>query len=271
METIKLNNGMDMPVLGFGTYLSDNTHIGKYVEQAIRVGYRLIDTAAYYHNEAAVGHSILKSGVPREEIFLTTKVMSDGYDATINSFNESLAKLAVEYCDLVLIHWPTNDSIGTYQALESFVESGKVRAIGLSNFNSMETDEILKIAKVKPVVNQIETHINLQHKKMHQFLRANDIVHQAWSPLGEGACLENTVVKELSSKYGKTPAQIMLRFLIQEQIVVIPKSTSLEHIKGNIDIFDFTLTIEDMNLLRLLDKKQSISGWPKSMDSELDY
>lgn len=271
VETIKLNNGMEMPVLGFGTYLSDNTHIGKYVEQAIRAGYRLIDTAAYYHNEAAVGHSIHKSGVAREDIFLTTKVMSDGYDATIAALNDSFTKLAVDYCDLVLIHWPTNDSIGTYQALESFVKDGKVRAIGLSNFNLEETEEILNIASVKPVVNQVETHINFQQKKLHQYLSERDIVHQAWSPLGEGALLGNSVVKELANKYKKTPAQIMLRFLIKEQIVVIPKSTRLEHIKNNIDIFDFSITNEDMNLLRLLDKKQSISGWPQSMDIEKEY
>ncbi|AND79510.1 aldo/keto reductase [Streptococcus pantholopis] len=270
MEYLTLNNKIQIPILGFGTYSISPRQTKKYVSHAITAGYRLIDTAQYYHNEREVGQALAESGLKRSEFFITTKTQTDGYKATVRGLNKSLRLLGGDYCDLVLIHWPTTDSLGTYKALEEFYYAGKIKAIGLSNFNHLEVDEIIKKTEVKPVINQIETHPFFQQKKMHRYLNQQGLVHEAWSPLGEGmsGLLTDPAFKKLAEKYKKSAAQIILRFLTQEGIVVIPRSTNPQHIKDNIAIFDFQLTEEEISNLRQLDKSQSITGWPQTMAIE---
>ena len=271
MEYVILNNNIKMPVLGFGTYGTSNTY--KDVLNALKVGYRLIDTAQWYNNEEEVGRAIVDSNIDRKEIFITSKTITSGYQETIDGIAKSLEKLKTDYIDLMLIHWPMGNDIETYKALEYCYKEGKIKAIGLSNFNEEECLNIINNCQVVPAINQIETHIFWQQKKMHKFLRENKIYHEAYSPFGEGFnnIFENQTIKEIAKKYKKTPAQIMLKFLIMEDIIVIPKSSKIERMKENIAIFDFTLQEEDINIIRSLDIKKSCSNWPQSMSIEKNY
>lgn len=268
IKTVKLNNGIEMPMLGFGAYqITPNTTLDN-VAKALRLGYRMIDTAQYYGNEEGVGEAIKESGLNREKLFVTTKVQTSGYEETKKGLDDSLLDFNQDYFDLVLIHWPMGNDLETYRALEDAYKDGKVRAIGLSNFNKPQVQEIIDNSSVKPVVDQIETHSLWQQQRMHEYLTANDIVHESYSPLGEArpGFLNNIpVIKEIAKNYQKTPAQVILRYLIQCGIVVIPKSLNTKHMEKNINIFDFELNGEEMAKLRDLDAKKSIDGWPSSM------
>lgn len=270
MEYVTLNNGVKMPILGFGTY---NTNTFADVLNALNAGYRLIDTAQWYENETAVGSAIKKSGIPREEIFITSKTITDGYDETIKGVEESLKKLQTDYIDLMIIHWPQRKDLETYKALEDCYKQGKLKAIGLSNFNEEECLNIINNSEITPAVNQIETHIYWQQKRMHKFLLEHDMYHEAYSPFGEGFnnIFNDKVVFEIAKKHNKTSAQVMLRFLINENIIVIPKSSNKKRIKENINIFDFDLTDDEISAIRKLDIKMSSSNWPASMNIEKKY
>lgn len=262
MKTVKLNNGLEMPMISFGTYqITPNTTLLN-VAKALRLGYRMIDAAQYYGNEEGVGEAIKESGLDREQLFVTTKVQTSGYEETKKGLDGSLLGFNQDYFDLVLIHWPMGNDLETYRALEDAYHEGKIRAIGLSNFNEPQVQEIIDHSSIKPVVDQIETHILWQQQRMHDYLTANNIVHESYAPLGEAnpGFLDIPVLKEIGDKYQKTPAQVTLRYLNQCGIVVIPKSLNTKHMEENIDIFDFELNGEEMAKLRDLDAKKSIDG-----------
>lgn len=267
MEYLTMNTGRQVPVLGFGTYEIKPAATKATVLAALRAGYRSIDTAQYYNNEAGVGAAVRKSGLKRSDIFVTTKAATTGYEATLRGIDQSLQTAGLDYFDLMIIHWPMGDSLGTYRALETAMQAGKLKQIGLSNFNIRQTKEILTNFATIPVVDQIETHLFLQQSKMHHFLTSNHIIHEAWSPLIEGPHVlsQQPVINKLSKKYGKTPVQIVLRFLTQNQIMTIPRSVNPEHIKQNFEIFDFQLTADEISQLMQLDRHQSAVGWPSAM------
>ena len=270
MKTAKPNNGIEMPMLGFGTYqITPNTTLLN-VAKALRLGYRLIDTAQYYGNEEGVGEAIKESCLDRGRVFVTTKVQTSGYTETRKGLDQSLIDFNQDYFDLVLIHWPMGDDLETYRAIEDAYKEGKVRAIGLSNFNAPQVQEIIDNSLIKPTVDQIETHILWQQQRMHEYLTENNIVHESYAPLGEAnpGFLDIPVLKEVGRKYQKTPAQVTLRYLIQCGIVVIPKTTNTKHMEENIDIFDFELNVEEMAKLRDLDAKKSIDDWPAGMQEQ---
>ena len=261
MQYITLNNGVKMPMLGYGVYQVSKDECERCVLDALKVGYRSIDTAQSYFNEEEVGNAIVKSGIPREEIFLTTKVWIEhyGYDECRASVLESLRKLKTDYVDLCLLHQPFSDVYGAYRALEDLMTEGKIRAIGISNFYVDRMVDIANFARVKPAVNQIEMHPHHQQNEALEWHNKYGIQLEGWAPFGEGrgGMFELPELKAIGDKYGKTPAQVMLRWHIQRGIVVIPKSTHIERIEENFNIFDFELTEEDMNAIATLDKKQS--------------
>ena len=273
MEYVKLNNDVKMPILGFGTYYSDNLNVFESVSCALKTGYRQFDTAKWYNNEREVARAIKESKINREELFITCKIECKGYLDVINDVNDTLKIFDTNYLDLILIHWPTENILVAYKALEYLYEKKVARAIGISNFNQELCEYILSNANVKPQVNQIETHIYFQEKKMHKYLQEKEICHEAWSQFGEGLInvFNDSLINELSKKYNKTPAQIMLRFFIQNNIVVIPRSANPEHIKENFDVFDFNLEDEDIKQIEKLDKKVQLSGWPSCMSCETKY
>ena len=268
-EYVTLNNGIKMPTIGYGVYLVDPSICAKGVKNALEVGYRKIDTAQYYYNEKEVGEGIRLSKIPREQIFVTTKVQTSGYSATKRSIEESLKKFGFPYFDLILIHWPMGDDIGTYKALEEAYMNGKCKAIGLSNFNEREFLELYNKCKIKPVLNQIETHLHFQQKKMHNFLLKYKCIHESWSPLGgKGAKnLTDGTLLAVAQKYGKTPAQVLLRFLLHQGIVVIPKTSRKSRMVENINIFNFKLMDEDIKLLASADTGRG-GSWPYGMREE---
>ena len=268
MNYIKLNNGINIPMLGLGTYNLTGRECIDIVSRAIDYGYRLIDTAAWYNNETEVGEAIKKSKVPREELFITTKISNcKDYESAIKRIEESFNRLKLDYIDLMLVHWPEGKYLEVYKALELYYEQGKIKAIGVSNYNKELLEKLLNNCKIKPVINQIETHIYWQQLKLHKFLEENDIVHEAWSQFGEGylKVLEDRTIIELSKKYNKTPAQITLNYLINKNIVVIPRTSNYSRLKENINVFDFNLEKTDINRIEKLDKKLSVSGWPSYM------
>ncbi len=273
MEYVTLNNGIKMPMLGYGTFLTPVNETKDLVAKAIKVGYRFIDTAQNYQNESGVGAAIRESGLPREEFFVTSKTQTNGFEATKRGIEQSLQEFGFDYIDMMIIHWPSSDSLGTYRALEEAYREGKIRAIGLSNFNSRDLEQLLPNIDIKPVVDQIETHVFWQQKKMAAVLKNNNILHESWSPLGKGAgqLIANDTLQEIGEKYQKLPTQIALRFLVQQGIPVIPKASSVEHMKSNSDIFDFSLSDEEMKIISDLDLRQSVIGWPQSMQIERDY
>lgn len=273
MEYFELNNGVKVPKLGFGTYQMPNSITEKNVTKALDLGYRNIDTAQNYGNEKEVGAAINKSSISRDQIFVTSKVQTSGYDDTKRGIDKSLHTAQLDYFDLMIIHWPTIHDEETYHALEAAYKAGKVRAIGLSNFNSQQTQAIINQSDVIPAVNQIETHIYWQQKKMHTYLNEQHILHEAWAPLGEGRTnmLQDPLLKNIAANHQKSVAQTILRFLTQEDIMVIPKSTNPEHIATNLDIFDFQLNANEINEIRNLDHKASTTYWPSSMQGEANY
>lgn len=261
MEYVTLNNGVKMPILGYGVYQTPPEKTEKCVLDAISVGYRSIDTAQAYSNEEGVGEAINKCGVPREELFITTKVWiaNAGYEKAKASIEESLRKLKTDYIDLLLIHQPFNDYYGTYRAMEEAYKKGKVRAIGVSNFYPDRLIDLASFVEVVPAVNQVETHVFQQQKKAHEVMKKYGIAHESWGPFAEGRkdYFTNPTLCKIGSKYGKSSAQVALRFLIQSDVVVIPKSVHKDRMIENINVFDFELTEEDMEAIQVLDDKKS--------------
>lgn len=261
MKYVTLNNGVEMPMLGYGVYQVTKDECERCVLDALKVGYRSIDTAQSYFNEEEVGNALVKSGIPREEIFLTTKVWIEhyGYDACRASVLESLRKLKTDYIDLCLLHQPFSDVYGAYRALEDLMAEGKIRAIGISNFYADRMVDIASFARVKPAINQIEIHPHHQQNEQLEWANKYGIQLEAWAPFGEGrgGMFELPELKTIGDKYGKTPAQVILRWHLQRGIVVLPKSTHIERMEENFNVFDFELTDEDMSVIATLDKKQS--------------
>lgn len=261
MNMITLNNGIQMPQLGYGVYQVTKDECERCVSDALKVGYRLIDTAQSYFNEEEVGNAIAKSGIPREEIFLTTKVWIEhyGYEECRASVLESMRKLQVEYLDLCLLHQPFGDVYGAYRALEDLHDEGKIRAIGISNFYADRMIDIASFARIKPAINQVEIHPHHQQAESKVWHDKYGIQMEAWAPFGEGRgdMFELPELKAIGAKFGKTVAQVILRWHIQRGIVIIPKSTHIERMEENFDVFDFELTNEDMAVIATLDKKQS--------------
>jgi len=261
-----LNNGVEMPWFGLGVFLSNE---GEEVENAVKValqnGYRHIDTAAIYKNERGVGKAIKESGVPREEIFITSKVWNtdQGYKTTLAAYEASLEKLQTEYLDLYLIHWPKGKrSVETWKALEEIYGKGKVKAIGISNFLVHHLEEFLQECKIMPAVNQVEFHPELLQPDLLEYCKKRGIQLEAWSPIMKGRVNDIPLMQELGVKYGKKPVQIVLRWDIQKGVVTIPKSIVAERIISNADIFDFEISPEDMTKIDKLDKNARIGGHP---------
>lgn len=262
MEYAELNNGVKMPMLGYGVYQTPPEETERCVLEAVDVGYRSIDTAQAYGNEEGVGSALAKSGLPREEFFLTTKVWisNAGYERAKASLEESLQKLRTSYLDLLLIHQPFGDYYGTYRAMEEAYKAGKVRAIGVSNFYPDRLIDLYHFAEIKPAVNQIETHVFQQQETARKYLKDRGVQIESWGPFAEGKnnFFQNPVLVETGKKYGKTAAQTALRFLIQSGVVAIPKSTHRELMEENFQIFDFALTEEEMQKIRALDTGESL-------------
>jgi diketogulonate reductase-like aldo/keto reductase len=265
-----LNNGLKMPWLGFGVWrMKDGLEVEAAVKQALEIGYRSIDTATIYGNERGVGKAIRESGIPREEIFLTTKVWNDDQRAkrTKAAFEESLERLGTDYVDLYLIHWPVKDYyLETWQVMEEIYQSGRAKAIGVSNFLVPHLEELLPVSQTVPSVNQIEFHPLLVQPELLRFCRSHQIQVEAWSPLMEGRIVTVQAVQMLAEKYGKTPAQIVLRWDLQHEVVTIPKSTRPDRIAENTRIFDFELSPEDMDVLDALDGGRRIGPDPANFD-----
>lgn len=262
MEHVTLSNGLKMPVLGYGVYQVDPQECERCVSDAVEAGYRLIDTAQAYGNEEGVGNAVKKSGIKREDFFIVTKVWvsNAGYENAKKSIEKSLTKLQTDYIDLLLIHQPFNDYYGTYRAMEEFYEKGLLKSIGVSNFYPDRFIDLSHFVKIKPMVNQMETHVFNQQKKLHEILKENKCQLMSWGPFAEGKndFFNNPVLVSIGSKYGKTSAQTALKYLIQKNIVVIPKSIRKERMLENINVFDFTLSNEDMAAIEQLDTGNSL-------------
>jgi 2,5-diketo-D-gluconate reductase A len=263
MQTVELNNGVKMPLLGFGVFqVPDPTECENSVFEAIRAGYRLIDTAAAYMNEEAVGKAIRRSGVPREELFITTKlwVQDASYEGAKQAFETSLQKLQLDYLDLYLIHQPYGDVHGAWRAMEELYKAGRIKAIGISNFAPDRVMDFIVQHEVVPAVNQVETHPFHQQVAEQQFLAENKVQIEAWGPFAEGKndLFQNELLRAIGAKYQKTVAQVVLRWLTQRGVVAIPKSVRPERMAENFNIFDFELSVEDMEAIKTLDTKASL-------------
>ncbi len=251
VPAVRLNNGVEMPQIGFGVFRVPNDETESAVLAAVEAGYRSIDTASLYGNEAGVGRAMASCGLPRADLFVTTKLWNDdqGYQSTFEAFDKSLTRLGLDYVDLYLIHWPVPAKgayMETWRAFEEIYASGRARAIGVSNFQPWHLQPVLDRYQVVPAVNQVELHPGLQQEEVRAFDRTHGIITEAWSPLARGDVLADPVITDLSRKYGKTPAQVVLRWHIELGNVVIPKSATPSRIRENIDIFDFALTADDL-------------------------
>lgn len=262
MEYVTLNNGVKMPKLGYGVYQTPPEETERCVREAIEVGYRSIDTAQAYDNEEGVGSAMANCGLQREELFLTTKVWisNAGYEKAKASIDESIRKLKTDYIDLLLIHQPFGDYYGTYRAMEEAYRAGKVRAIGVSNFYPDRYLDLCHFAEVTPAVNQVETHVFQQQKIAKEYMKKNGTQIMSWGPFAEGKndYFNNPTLKEIGEKYGKSTAQTALRFLLQRDVVVIPKSVHRNRMEENFNVFDFTLSEEDMARIEALDGGKSL-------------
>jgi 2,5-diketo-D-gluconate reductase A len=263
MEKVKLNNGVEMPILGFGVFqVTDLAECERSVAEAIQAGYRLIDTAQSYMNEEAVGRAIKQSRVPRQELFITTKlwIQSNGYEGAKKSFEKSLKKLQLDYLDLYLIHQPYGDVYGEWRAMEEFYKEGRVRAIGVSNFQPDRLMDLVVNNAIIPAVNQIETHPFHQQNETQKFLQEINVQIESWGPFAEGKnnIFRNEILLSIAKKYSKSPAQVILRWLTQRGVIAIPKSVRKERMVENFNIFDFTLGEEDMNEIKKLDTNASL-------------
>ena len=264
MDNIMLNNGVEMPRIGYGVYQIPSVLTEKCVTDALNVGYRSIDTAQCYGNERQVGKAVKKSGLARDEVFITTKLWGGrGYKDTVTSIDSSLKAIGLDYIDLLLIHEPTGDYLEIYRAMEDAYKAGKLRAIGVANFLEDNFRRLRDNCTVIPAVDQVETHIFRQQKGLRRLLDEKSVIHESWSPLacGRNGFFRNPVLLRIAEKYGKTAAQVGLRFLYQQDIVIIPKSTHIERMRENFDILDFSLTDSEMNELKALDLGKSLFGW----------
>ena len=269
MEYLKLNNGITMPALGFGTFMLAGEICEEAVVAAIQEGYRMIDTAEAYGNEAAVGNGIVKSGIDRKELFLVTKVNYKSYENVRETVEQSLKNLQTDYTDLLLLHWPFANYYNAWRELEKLYEEGKIRAIGVSNFEPAQLVDLIAYNKVVPAVNQIETNLYCQRVNERKWMDKEKVAHMAYAPLGQGNrndMFTEPEVVALAQKYNKKPSQILLRFLTQKGIIAIPRSTNPEHIRENFDIFDFSLTDDEIEKLTGLDQKTAMIGNPNNPD-----
>jgi diketogulonate reductase-like aldo/keto reductase len=266
--TVKLANGTPMPYMGLGVFQMPNEQVKEAVHAALDFGYRHIDTAAFYKNEDGLGEAIKLHSLPRKDIFITSKVWNtdQGYDETIKAFNQSLKKLQTDYLDLYLVHWPVKGKfIDTWRALETLYEEGRVRAIGVSNFMQHHLEDIMESGKIIPMVNQMEFHPHLVQQDLIDFCKKHNIQYEAWSPLMQGKIFEIDLLKELSEKYKKSIAQIVLRWDLQKGVITIPKSTHKNRIEENASVFDFEISDEDMKLIDALDCNGRIGPHPDNI------
>ncbi len=271
MKSMTLNNGVHMPALGFGTYkMGSDAECAEGVSLALRAGYRLIDTAQAYKNERAVGEGIRQSGITRSELFVTTKLWFTAFeeDAAERALNASFENLGLDYLDMVLLHWPYGNVYAAWRVLERYYEQGRIRTIGVSNFEPDRLIDLMAFNRIPPAVNQIETHLFCQQNTAHTWMKKYGVIHQAYAPLGRGrdGILEAPAVLEAARRHSKTPAQIALRFLLDSDVAVIPKSSHPERILENAALFDFKLTADEINALRALDKAAPMIG--RSADPE---
>lgn len=267
MDKITLNNNIQMPMLGLGTFLLSGVECEDSVLNALRNGYRMIDTAEAYGNEEAVGKAVQKSGISREELFLVTKVNFRSYEKARETVEQSLVNLRTDYIDLVLLHWPFGNYYAAWRELEKVYREGKIRAIGVSNFEPDRLIDLIEFNEVLPAVNQIETHLLCQRRTEHEWLEKYHVQHMAYAPLGQGRkneMFENPALLEIAKAHGKTAAQIALRFLMQSGVIVIPKSVHERRIKENFDVFDFELTADEMIQLMKMDMAIPMIGNPEA-------
>ncbi len=268
--TWELNNGYKMPYVGLGVWKAeDGDEVINAVKWAIDAGYRHIDTAKAYDNEEGVGKGIKTSGVARQDLFITSKLWNNdqGYDSTLKAFEKTLQRLDTDYLDLYLIHWPVEGKYkDTWRAMEKLYKDGKIKAIGVSNFLEHQLKDLMKDSEIKPMIDQLEFHPWLLQEDLQEFCKANDIQYEAWSPLMQGKAFKNETLKKIGEKYGKTPAQVVIRWDLQNGVITIPKSTSKEHIESNADVFDFQLSEEDMKTINALDKGERIGPDPDNFD-----
>ena len=262
METVELSNGVKMPIIGYGVYQVDPAECERCVSDALNVGYRMIDTAQAYHNEEGVGAAIAKSGIPRDELFIVSKVWISnyGYEKAKASIDESLRKLGTDYIDLMLLHQPFCDRYGAYRALEEAYKEGKLRAIGVSNFYPDHFIDLASNVEIPPMVNQVETHVFDQQIEAQKIMREYGCQIMSWGPLAEGRnnLFTNPELEAIGKKYGKSVAQVALRWLTQRGVIIIPKSVHVERMEQNLNIFDFTLSDEDMAAIAKLDTGKSL-------------
>ncbi len=262
MKTVELRNGVVMPQIGYGVYQVDPSECEKCVSEALKVGYRMVDTAQAYHNEEGVGAAVAKSGIPREELFLVTKIWISnyGYEKAKASIDESLRKLGTDYIDLMLLHQPFCDRYGAYRALEEAYKEGKLRAIGVSNFYPDHLIDLASNVEIPPMVNQVETHVFDQQIKAQKYMEEYGCHIMSWGPFAEGRnnFFTNPVLVDIGKKYGKSAAQVALRWLIQRGVIIIPKSVHVERMEQNLDIFDFSLSEDDMKEIAGLDTGKSL-------------
>ncbi|MFH9353781.1 aldo/keto reductase [Kitasatospora sp. NPDC017646] len=259
VPAVKLNNGVEIPQLGFGVFQVPDDRTTAAVGSALRAGYRSIDTAAIYGNETGVGRALAASGLPRQDLFITTKLWNadQGYDATLRAFDDSLAKLGLDHVDLYLIHWPTPARdlyLDTWRALERLAAEGRVRAAGVSNFQPTHLRRLLDNSELVPAVNQVELHPGLQQAELRAFHAAHGIATEAWSPLAQGAVLDDPAITAVAERTGRSPAQVVLRWHLQLGNIVIPKSVTPARIRQNLDVFDFELTEQDMTAIAATDR-----------------
>lgn len=267
MDDLILNNGLKMPLVGFGTFMLSGEACINAVAAAIERGYRMIDTAEAYGNEREVGEGLRQSGIDRRELFLVTKVNFKSYEHAEETVMQSLGNLQTDYIDLLLLHWPFANYYAAWRTLEKLYAAGKVRAIGVSNFEPDQLLDLIAYNKIVPAVNQIETNLYYQRGMERGWMDKKQVAHMAYAPLGQGSrneMYQEPAVLALSEKYGKTPAQILLRFLIQKDIAVIPRSTDPAHIQENFALFDFTLSADEMARLSMLDRKEPLIGRPET-------
>lgn len=272
--TYELNNGTKIPAIGLGVYKAEpGKEVYEAVKSALEIGYRHIDTASLYANESDVGKAIRDSGIPREEIFVTTKVWNDeqGYEETKAAFNRSLSRLQMDYVDLYLVHWPVPGKYTeTYRALEDIYREEKAKAIGVSNFLPHHLEELLQSAEITPAVNQIELHPELQQIETQEFCNKHGILVEAWAPLGKARYFDHPTLKKLAAKHTKTPAQIIIRWQFQSGIITIPKSVHKERQLENVNIFDFELTSDDIKDIELMNLEKRIGAHPDEFDYGID-